>query len=101
MWAKVQAVGLQPAYCQRDSIHKYIRCLISLPFLPAAHIQGTFRELQRRANSEKLDELTAYIERQWMRNPLFPVESWSVFGLTVRTNNDTEGEYQNLVINWI
>jgi hypothetical protein len=64
---------------------------MALPFLPHNHIEQSFHELASRANSDALQELVTYIENQWMNHPIFDIKSWSVFNLTVRTNNDVEG----------
>ncbi|XP_060569664.1 uncharacterized protein LOC132728071 [Ruditapes philippinarum] len=36
------------------------------------------------------------MEHQWMNHPIFTIESWSVYGLTIRTNNDCEGWHNKL-----
>ncbi|XP_022297652.2 uncharacterized protein LOC111107015 [Crassostrea virginica] len=36
------------------------------------------------------------LQRHWIRNPVFPVPNWSVFMLSVRTNNDLEGWHNRL-----
>ena len=36
------------------------------------------------------------MERKWITNNLFPVESWSSFKFPIRTNNDTEGWHHRL-----
>ena len=88
----VQHYGLVVSYRENEAVHKYIRQLMALPFLPAAHIQETFENLRPRA--ERLPQLVSlvdYIERQWLRNPVFSISEWSVFRHTIRTNNDVEG----------
>ena len=37
VWRKVQALGLQSTYTSNNATHKYIKKLMSLPYLPAAH----------------------------------------------------------------
>ena len=95
MWRHAQEMGLKPAYEQRGSIHGYIRQLLALPFLPVHHIPEAFHRLEARANSDGLQALVGYIRRQWIDSTLFPVEDWSIFGHTVRTNNDTEGKHKD------
>ncbi|KAK3108953.1 hypothetical protein FSP39_019661 [Pinctada imbricata] len=36
------------------------------------------------------------MDRQWFRKSVIPVESWSVFQLSIRTNNDVEGWHTRL-----
>lgn len=35
--------------------------------------------------------LVAYIKETWITSRMWPPTSWSVFGQSVRTNNDVEG----------
>lgn len=37
-----------------------------------------------------------FIWRQWITNPVFTVQNWSVFMLSLRTNNDLEGWHNRL-----
>jgi len=76
---------------QRATVYHYIRQIMMLPFLPATHIEPAFEELAPRANTEQLRSLVNYMDRQWMNHPIFNISSWSVFGLSIRTNNDVEG----------
>lgn len=93
IWRRIQEEGLSTAYRENDSLHRYLRQLMSLPFLPSAQIRETFSNLHSKANTDNLRALVTYIDRQWFRNSVIPVESWSVFQLSVRTNNDVEGIY--------
>ena len=94
VWRRVQDLGLKPAYSQRNSIYNYIRQLLALPFLPQNHIPPTFQQLYERANTDQLQRLVAYIDRQRMNHAIFDVPSWCIFGCTVRTNNDVEGKHK-------
>ncbi|XP_053383990.1 uncharacterized protein LOC123535774 isoform X2 [Mercenaria mercenaria] len=96
IWRKVIGLGMKPAYLQRDSVHQYIRQIMALPFLPSAHTEQAFEELEGRANSDQLVALVTYVEKQWMNHAILDIQSWSVFGLTVRTNNDCEGWHNKL-----
>ena len=69
---------------------------MALPFLPPEQIEETFHHLDRRAGTAHLQALMDYIWRQWIQNPVFPVPNWSVFMLSVRTNNDLEGWHNRL-----
>ena len=93
VWRQVQDIGLKPAYSQRSSIYNYVRQLLALPFLPQNHIQPTFQHLHQRANTEQLQQLVNYIDRQWLRHTIFDEPSWCIFGSSIRTNNDVEGKY--------
>ena len=96
IWRRIQEEGLTTAYRENDAMHRYLRQLMALPFLPAAQIQETFDNLRTRANTDSLRSLVSYMDRQWFRNSVIPIESWSVFQLSVRTNNDVEGWHTRL-----
>ncbi|XP_052685296.1 uncharacterized protein LOC128165120 [Crassostrea angulata] len=68
----------------------------SLPCLPPEHVEETFHHLDRKAHNDQLDSLMEYVWRQWIRNTTFPVKNWSVFMLSVRTNNDLEGWHNRI-----
>ena len=82
-------------YQQREGMYDYIRKLMALPFLPARQVQQTFDHLKTKANTEQLQRLVDYIDRQWFHHSVFDVPSWCVFQQTVRTNNDVEGSKIN------
>ena len=79
------------AHNRDDNTHKYICKLLSLPYLPAEHINTMFTKLQQKAKTEPLQELTSYISATCLNSNLWPTFSWSVFGHYTRPNNDAEG----------
>ena len=86
----------QTAYTQRDDVYKFLRKVFALPFLPADHILDTFTLLQQKAVGEQLQSVMQYVNDTWMQSTVWPISSWSVFGRSVRTNNDTEGWHHHL-----
>ena len=96
VWCKMQEIGLKRAYVNDRSTHKYVKKLLSIPLLPAEHIPPVFTTLQLEANTDKLTELTDYIQKTWITSTTWPPSNWSVFGQSVRTNNDVEGWHQKL-----
>lgn len=96
VWRRVQAVGLQSSYTQVAGVHQLCRQFLGLPFIPAAHIRPVFEKLQERATTPKLQELADYIETTWIESAMWTPERWSVFGQSVRTNNDVEGWHHRL-----
>ena len=60
IWHKVQELDLQPAYSSNENTHTYIHKLLSLPYLPAEHIDPIFEKLQEKAAIQPLKELTNY-----------------------------------------
>jgi hypothetical protein len=96
VYRKIQSVGLQTNYVQDIGVHRLCKQLLGLPFIPASHIRPVFEKLQERAVTEKLQELTDYIELTWIESTVWNPEKWSVFGQSVRTNNDVEGWHHRL-----
>ncbi len=37
-----------------------------------------------------------YVEENWIHNDIWTVDSWSVYGRSIRTNNDVEGWHNRL-----
>ncbi|KAH3840543.1 hypothetical protein DPMN_113993 [Dreissena polymorpha] len=70
--------------------------MIALPFLPAADIEPAFQLLAARAKTEQTVRFARYMEEQWLNNELFDIDCLSVYGISVITNNDTEGWHQSL-----
>ncbi|KAH3809965.1 hypothetical protein DPMN_138347 [Dreissena polymorpha] len=70
--------------------------MMALPFLPAADIEPAFQLLAARANSEQITRFVRYMDEQWLNHPIFDIASLSVYGISVRTNSDTEGWHQSL-----
>lgn len=58
----MMSFSFQVAYNQKDSVHKFIRKLLALPFLPAEHIPAAFQKLQEKATQPQLQELTSYVD---------------------------------------
>ena len=96
VWRKIQGVGLQGHYMQDVGVHRVCKQLLGLPFLPAQHIRTVFEKLQERATSDDLQQLTDYIEINWMESAVWTPEAWSCFGQSIRTNNDVEGWHHRI-----
>jgi len=86
---------LAVAYRQQEGVHRFIRKILALPFLPAVHIAPSFAVLQGQASAE-MQPLTSYVENTWVTSTVWPPTSWSVYGQCVRTNNDVEGWHRRL-----
>ena len=65
--------------------------MFALPFLPADHTQDAFNSLKDKATTEQLQSLMTYIESNWFDSTVWSVAAWSIFGKSIRTNNDVEG----------
>ena len=90
-------LGLQVAYSNDASMHKYLRKVLSLPYIPAEHIEEQFLRLCRKANgSQVTDRLLNYVRNTWINSTVWPPSAWSVFGGSIRTSNDVEGWHHRL-----
>ncbi|KAH3790725.1 hypothetical protein DPMN_168932 [Dreissena polymorpha] len=78
--------------------YSFIRQLLCLPLLPAEHIRPTFDMMSGLNTARHITPLVEYMYNTWISSTVWPVESWSVYGHTVRTNNDVEG---NLIFYFI
>lgn len=96
VWRKLQGVGLQSHYMQDIAVHRLCKQLLGLPFIPSEHIHPVFEKLQERALTPSLQELMDYVSVTWMESSIWTPAAWSVFGQTVRTNNDVEGWHHRL-----
>ena len=94
--SQVQELGLQTAYSDNDAVHRYIRKLMPLPFLPHHEIRPMFVRLSVQAETQPLRNLIEYIQEQWIDSTIFPPKDWSVFKQPIRTNNDIEGWHNAL-----
>ena len=95
----IQDLKLVQAYQERKNTSKYLLELMCLPFLPAEEIPATFkqfRDLLQPSHPQPLHRLVQYIEDQWIDSSIHPPSSWSIFGFSIRTNNDTEGWHHYL-----
>ena len=75
-----------------EGTYCFVRKLLCLPFLPSNHIEPIFRAMCEFNTAQRLVPLLEYIDSTWMKSTVWPVECWSVFGQSVRTNNDVEGK---------
>ena len=72
-----------------------MRLLLSLPFLPSAHIKQQFQIIKEYLEEcNELSQLISYIENTWIESTIWPPSSWSCFKRAIHTNNDLEGFHQ-------
>ena len=91
VWWHVQHVGLSKTYRRRQSMHSFVLMLLSIQFLPTAHMRRAFDRLVTMATKAQTLELVSDICQQWIENTTFKPEDWSVYKQIVQTNNDIEG----------
>ncbi|KAK3085388.1 hypothetical protein FSP39_002601, partial [Pinctada imbricata] len=81
---KVANLGLKSTYDQRKTTHQFIKKLLCLPLLPAAHILPTYQSLRESATTQQLTDLLDYlkqhmVEQQRLECPAvecFQADSW-------------------------
>ena len=91
-----QSLGLQTAYQENASVRNYMRKLMALCYIPAIHIRPLFQKLSQEARSPSMQSLIDHMRDTWVETSTFKPESWSVFGLPFRTNNDVEGWHHRM-----
>ena len=89
VWKKIEKVGLASA------IHRFLRKLMALPYLPKEHIKGAFLKLASEA-SDCVKPVVKYVGKYWINSDLWSPEDWTVFGQAIRTNNDCEGWHRRI-----
>ena len=82
--------------CNCNRIRRNCALVFVLPFFPADHIQDAFAKLRTKATGPAITALMQYVEDTWMTSTVWPVSAWSVFGRSVRSNNDVEGWHHRL-----
>lgn len=69
-------------YNKRDCVYRFVKKLFALPFLLEEQIPVTFDALKRTVTSDRVRELTSYIEKT-----IWTPSTWGVYRMAVRTNN--------------
>ncbi|KAK3731056.1 hypothetical protein QZH41_019214 [Actinostola sp. cb2023] len=96
VWRKIQAHGLSTQYEKDNGTYEYLRKILALPFLPAEAIKPTWQQLKGNANTPALRDLVNYVNDTWIEGNTWPPSAWSVYGRSIRTNNDLEGWHNAL-----
>lgn len=97
VWRKVQELSLQSSYTNDVGTHKFLRQLLSLPYMPLEHIEELFVRFYRKAGgSHQLISLLNYVKDTWINSTIWPPHTWCVFGRSIRTNNDVEGWHNRI-----
>ncbi|XP_068229184.1 uncharacterized protein [Palaemon carinicauda] len=97
VWRKVQELGLQSSYTNDVGTYKFLRQLLSLPYMPQEHIEELFIRFYRKAAGvNELISLLNYVKKTWINSAIWPPHTWCVFGRSIRTNNDVEGWHNRI-----
>ena len=94
LYRHIKTIGLKTAYEANGDVHSLLRKTFALPLLPAEDIPEAFKQLKKKSATEMTNNYFDYVEQTWMNSSIWTIESWSVYGRSIRTNNDTE-EYHN------
>lgn len=104
VWRRIQNVGLQTVYAEDEDFAFNLRLLVALAFLPPNDIVNAFEELlttdffNEDVDSEysaEIQNLVTYFQSTYVfaidrrgrrKNPLYPVELWSVHANTLAGN---------------
>ncbi|KAJ8321509.1 hypothetical protein KUTeg_000936 [Tegillarca granosa] len=73
MWRKVQSLGLQVVYSERDDVSRFIRKLFAVPLIPAEHIPDAFEQLSSGLHPTQIVEILNYIHGTWKISSVWTV----------------------------
>ena len=98
---RVNKVGLREAYTSNDEVSGIVHCLVSLPLLPPGEISAAVSDVQAQLDStsphaSQLQQLIAYVKRQWINKRTIGPERLSVRDNRSRTNNVLESYHAAL-----
>lgn len=80
-WRKIQELGLQVPCTNDTGMHKYLRKVLSLSYVPAEHIEELFVRFYRKTNGcQALVDLLNYIRNTWIDSNIWPPSTWCAFG---------------------
>ncbi|XP_053384651.1 uncharacterized protein LOC123549348 [Mercenaria mercenaria] len=98
VYRKIQSEVLATAYLKKEDKYRYLRKLLSLPYLPSEQIPSAFHQLKQQALEVggPILHVTQYVQGTWIEGSMWQPNHWSVFRETVRTNNDVEGWHRRI-----
>ncbi|XP_041367327.1 uncharacterized protein LOC121381957 [Gigantopelta aegis] len=97
VFKRIRQEGLEKSYHDKGRTYVFLKQVLSLPYLPAEDIEEQFERLCAVPEiPPKVENVLAYMKRTWFRSSVWKVENWSIFGLPIRTNNNTEGWHRRI-----
>ena len=75
---------------------RFVKYILSLPLLPAVHIKHVFTMICSGCTTSLKIKICDYVRKKWIESRTYSVESISVYGMSIRTNNDYKG-YHNRI----
>ena len=81
---QVQELGLQSEYLEDPATNSLLKRFMALPYLSADKIPRIFQKLQRKTDTDSLQEFAAYVEDTWITSTSAPppplgVSIWSQY----------------------
>ena len=105
VYRRIQSEGLGEDYIHNRTTRRILQEVIQLPYLPSSDIRTTFLDIkddlentEEPCQKDDIRDVLEYVESQWISGRQWGPAKWSVFRLSVRTNNDTEGWHNGLNI---
>lgn len=98
VWWQIQKVRLQTIYKKDDRTHRFLRLVMSLPYLSPEDIVPEFERLEKMATHKSIavQDVIKYVRKDWIENPLWTPSALSVFGRSERTNNAVKGWHREM-----
>lgn len=98
---RLQKAGLKEAYQRQNDVKDTVQCLICLPLLPGREIEQALYEVRAAISSDverthQLQQLVAYVKRQWIDKATVGPDRLSVRDCQSRTNNIMESYHAAL-----
>ena len=97
--AKWKQLGLIALSNRNKKLNKVLLKTRAMRFLPQNYIVQTFTAIKTYAGQypahHAVHEFLAYVEDQWIQSAMFGPAAWCQHGLSVRTNNSTEGYHKS------
>ena len=98
---RMTKIGLKDAYLHDESVTDVIQCLLGLPLLPANDIVAALQDIRITiatdgSHSRQLQQLVAYVKRQWLDRRSVGPDRLCVRDNRARTNNVLESYHTGL-----
>lgn len=98
---RVQKLGLKVVYGNNKAVTDIVHCIFGLPLLPATEINLAVQDIRgtipnNSTESQQLQQLVAYVQRQWIDRQSVGPDRLSVHDNKYRTNNVLESYHADL-----
>ena len=98
IYRNLQKLRLQNSYNNDATLTKIARCVMALPLLPHEHIEHVYNMVPTMADTPQLIKFMDLVNKQWITSLIHILLSLSVFGMSNRTNNASEGYHNRLQV---